>query len=296
MSYVQQACDSIAGFRQRYEKFSRELVVGQYAIGTVRNYTSKIASISLHYNRLPELLSRDEITIYLNELLLHVPLPCKSMFEHTVVGLRCYYKWMGYAEKQMELPALHKPKKLPVVLSESEVEKLLHRTCELREKSILSMLYSCGLRVSELCSLEIANIDSSRMMVLVGQSKGRKDRYIPLAHKVLPLLRKYLKSQAHLPLKYLFESNPGKPLEPRAVSDILKKNCLLIGLRKKITCHSLRHSYATHLLEMGESILRISELLGHSSLKSTLIYLHVARLDSTHGFSPLDRLFENRKG
>jgi site-specific recombinase XerD len=295
MSYVQQACDSITGFKQRYEKYSRVLTVKQYATGTITGYTSKIAMISLCYKKLPELLSVDEIHLYLSVLLKRVPLPAKSMFEHTVVGLRSYYKELGFAQKQFELPPVRRDKKLPVVLSESEVKLLLKGTQELREKAILSMLYSCGLRAGELCSLELTDIDSSRMTVHVRQSKNRKDRYVPLAGKELPVIRAYFKQ--YRPLKYLFNGMiPGSPMLQREASEILKKNCLLSGIPKRITCHSLRHTYATHLLEMGENIVRIKELLGHSELKATFIYLHIARLDSSHAFSPLDVLFKDPQG
>jgi site-specific recombinase XerD len=295
MSYVQQACDSITGFAQRYEKFSRELVVKQYAIGTISNYTSKVASICLHYKKLPELLSADEIQDYLCGFLKRVPVPGKSMFIHTVVGLRCYYKCMGFGQLSIALPSIRKDKKLPVVLSEEEMRRLLRLTTNLKEKALLSMMYSCGLRVSEVCNLELCDIDRSRLQVHIRQSKGRKDRYVPLACLEIKVLDKY--EREYRPLKYLFNgSTAGSVLLARQVSDILKRNCIVSHISKKVVCHSLRHTYATHLLEMGENIVRISQLLGHSEVKTTMVYLHVARLGESRAFSPLDVLFSQKQG
>jgi site-specific recombinase XerD len=293
MSYIQQAISSITEFGQRYEKFSRELIVRQYSGRTTTSYTSKIAELSLHFGKLPELLSEEEIRTYLSELLKRIPVPCKSKFEHTIASLRCYYKVMGFQSQRMHLPRVKHQQKLPVVLSEKEIEKLLHGTENLREKALLSMLYSCGLRVNELCSMEIGAIDSSRMTVCIRQGKGKKDRYVPLAHKILPLLRCYYKK--YRPVKYLFNGNPGSPIKQRELARILDKNCRLTGIHKQITCHSLRHSYATHLLEMGENLLRIKQLLGHSYLRTTLVYLHIVTLENGRGFSPLDKLFNARQ-
>jgi site-specific recombinase XerD len=296
MSYVQQAIDSITGFAQRYKKFLRELTLSQYSRATIQGYTSKVALISLHYKRLPELLSEDEIRDYLAALLSRTPIPGRSIFVHTIVGLRCYYKFLGYEEKRINLPHIRSSQKLPVVLSESEMVRLLRGTLNIREKAILATMYSCGLRVGELCRLEIVDIDSSRMTVHIRQGKGRKDRYIPLSVKVLPVLRSYYKQ--YRPQTYLFNGyRPGSPLRSREATGILKTNCKLNGIHKAVTCHSIRHTYATHLLEMGENTLRIKELLGHRYIKSTLIYLHIALVeDKGRSFSPLDVLFKDRQG
>jgi site-specific recombinase XerD len=294
MSYIQQAISSITEFGQRYEKFSRALTIRQYSEKTTTSYTSKIAELSLHFGKLPELLSEDEIGSYLSELLNRIPVPCKSKFEHTIASLRCYYKVMGFQSKRMHLPRIKHQQKLPVVLSEKEVEKLLHGTANIREKAMLSVLYSCGLRVNELCCLEIRDIDSSRMTVHIREGKGKKDRYVPLANKILPLLRCYYKK--YRPVKYLFNGKPCSPINQRELARILHENCCSTGIHKHITCHSLRHSYATHLLEMGENLMRIKELLGHQYLKTTLVYLHIASLENGRCFSPLDKLFNDKQG
>jgi site-specific recombinase XerD len=291
MSYLQQAIDSIAEFGQRYEKFQEELILSQYSTKTITIYTSKLAELSLRFGCLPEQIEEREIKGYLRELLTVIPPVCKSRFEHTIAALRCYYKTMGFPILQMHLPRVRHRSQLPEVLSGDEVKKLLSGTKDLREKTILSMLYSCGLRVSELIDMQIKDVDSIRLSVHIRQGKGRKDRYVPLAEVELPVLRAYYKQ--YCPQVYLFNGCiKGSRMSYKEVSRILKNNCLSSGIKKQITTHNLRHSYATHLLEMGVSIYRIKELLGHKNLKTTMVYLHIAQVKEKDSFSPLDVLFK----
>jgi site-specific recombinase XerD len=181
-----------------------------------------------------------------------------------------------------------KEKFLPEVLSEEEIAKIINATENLKYKAILMTIYSAGLRVSELTNLKIKDIDSSRMQIRVVQSKGKKDRYTLLGHKTLEILRKYI--TVSKPKEWLFEGKEGEPYAPRTIQEILKKSVDKVGLKKKISVHTLRHSFATHLLEAGTDIRYIQSLLGHSSGKTTEIYTHI----TTKGFdqikSPLDNL------
>lgn len=292
-SNVQRACTTLPGFRQSYEKFCRELVLKQYAIGTVNGYSSKIAAISLYYGKLPEELSNDQIKDYLHHLLVSHPEASKSMFEHTIVGLRCYYKLLGFDSRLMSLPPIRSRKKLPKVLSQRETLALLSCGKDVRQKAILGMLYSCGIRVGELCRLRLEDIDRERMSVHIRQSKGGKDRYVPLSKNMVRVLQVYYKQ--YKPLNYLFccSQSRVKQLSVKEVSDILHLARIGAGISKRVHCHMLRHSYATHLLEMGESILGVQLLLGHSQLKTTLVYLDIANLEDKRRFSPLDVLLEN---
>lgn len=292
-NYVQRACNSIAEFGQRYEKFSKLLLIGQYAKGTIENYCSKIACVCLHYNKLPEALSKEEVDLYLSGLLERTPVPAQSMFVHVSAGLRCYYTLMGFPKMKFNLPRIKRRKTLPVVFSFEEIRSLLRQTGDVREKTILTLLYSLGLRVGEICRLETADVDISRMCVHVRQGKGKKDRYLPLARVSLPLLHLYLKN--YKPRKYFFyDSHPGEQLISHRVSLILKEACIRIGCRKKVSCHTLRHTFATHSLEMGVSILRVKELLGHSHIQTTLVYLQVINKDNEESFNPLDKLFPKK--
>lgn len=286
---IQLACNSIAGFRQSYEKFLKELQVKQYAGGTITGYIHKLASICLYFNKLPENLTEDDCRNYFNMLLTRTPTPGISYFKHTVYGLRCYSQMMHLPVLRVALPRLRKEKKLPVVLSQPEVRRLLDSCDGIRSKALLSLVYSCGLRVSELINLKISDIDSDRMQVHIRQGKGRKDRYLPLSEQILPDLRRYFVS--YKPVIYLFNSTPGKKITTFEAGHMLRDAVLLARILKPCTLHTLRHSYATHLLEQGENILRIRDLLGHEHITTTLIYLHLVNLSEGGGaFSPLDRL------
>jgi site-specific recombinase XerD len=147
----------------------------------------------------------------------------------------------------------------------------------------------------ELCRLEVSDIDLERMQVHIRQGKRRKDRYVPLPHSSLPLIRLYLKR--YQPVKYMFYgSRVHESVDGREVSEVLKRACIRTGLQKKITCHSLRHAFATHALESGMSIVRVKDLLGHSNLRSTMIYLHMADLPESSPVTPLDYLCNLYKG
>lgn len=286
---IQRACNSIAGFKQSYEKFLKQLQVEQYASGSIDGYTHKLASICLYFGKLPAALTEDDCRDYFNMLLTRTPIPGISYFKHTVYSLRCYNKMMHLPVLQVALPRIRKEKKLPVVFSQAEVLRLLDSCDGIRSKALLSLIYSCGLRVSELINLQISDIDSDRMQVHIRQGKGRKDRYIPLSVKVLPDLRKYFLK--YTPSIYLFNSRPGQKISRFEIDCLFRDAVLLARILKPCTLHTLRHSYATHLLEQGENILRIRDLLGHENITTTMVYLHLVNLcEGGRAFSPLDRL------
>lgn len=288
-TYVQHACCSIPEFKQRYEKFLRLLTIRQYAPGTITGYCSKIACICLVYGKLPELLTEDEIAEYLSSLLRRAPLPASSMFVHIKAGLSCYYQLMGFPGKKIFLPPVRRKRSLPVVLSPGEVWGLLRTTQDYRQKLMLALLYGLGLRVGELCRLEVSDIDTCSKRVHIRRGKGGKDRYVPLPNSCLPLITLYMKD--YRPYKYmLYGTRVTEPVVDRDVSEVLKRACIRTGCLKKVTCHTLRHAFATHALESGTSIVRVKELLGHSSLRSTMVYLHVANLPESLPVSPLDYL------
>lgn len=293
-SYVQRALDSIPEFKQRYEKFLRLLRIRQYAEGTIQNYCSKIACVCLFYGKVPEEIEKEEINRYLSSLLERKPLPAASMFIHVSAGFRCYYSLMGFKEKKFSLPSFKKKKTLSVVLSYEEMRNLLRTTKDYRSKLILALLYSLGLRVGELCRLEVRDLDLDRQGMHIRQGKGGKDRYLPLAKNSIQLIKCYLRD--FRPQNYLFyHVIPSTPVVPAKVSRILKEACIRIDCRKKVTCHTLRHTFATHSLEMGVSIFRIKDLLGHAHLQSTLVYLQVLFKENEVSFNPLDKLFPPEK-
>lgn len=208
----------------------------------------------------------------------------------TINALKFYFEQvLGKTREFYDLPRPQKPQKLPSVLGEAEVVKLIQSTDNLKHRSLLMTAYSAGLRVSELVALRIQDIDPTRMMIHIHNGKGGKDRMVQLSEKLLATLRLYY--QQYKPTVYLFEGDQtGRPYCTRSAQQILKRAKLGAGVKKKGSIHMLRHSYATHLLEAGTDIRYIQELLGHSSLKTTLRYTHVSKLKLGSIQSPLDRL------
>jgi site-specific recombinase XerD len=186
----------------------------------------------------------------------------------------------------------HKSRKLPTVLSTAEIIRLLQVTRNLKHRTLLALIYGCGLRIGELLALELSQLDIARRQLFVRDGKGRKDRVVVLADRLLPLLQNYLAT--YRPERYFAEGRPGQPYSPTSIRSILKQNAKRAGIIKPITPHTLRHSYATHLLEKGVDIRYIQELLGHAKPETTMIYTHVSRQDLLNIKSPLDLLYETQ--
>jgi site-specific recombinase XerD len=188
------------------------------------------------------------------------------------------------------MPTVSNDRKLPVVLSAKELKHLFCAPQRLKQRVLFALIYSAGLRVGEVCNLKISDIDSDRMTIRVIKSKGKDDRYVPLSDYILKGLRKYVKSS--MPANYLFNGKvKGQPLGRSAVQQSFRLAVKAAGIKKPVSVHSLRHSYATHLLEQGVDIVTIKELLGHSNIETTMMYLHVARVQRINAHSPLDKLY-----
>ena len=197
---------------------------------------------------------------------------------------------LGMSEKIIHLPKLKKINRLPVVLNSKECKALFDAPDLLKHRVLLSLIYSAGLRAGEASRLKIADIDSGRMMIHIRQSKCNKDRYVPLSPMIIKGLRKYY--YACRPVEYLFNGNePGSPLSIKGMQWALHEAIRKCKLHKRITLHTLRHSYATHLLEYGTDIVTIKELLGHERIETTMVYLHIAKPNRNNVFSPFDKLY-----
>ena len=209
---------------------------------------------------------------------------------HVIFALRCYFRLLGYEGKAIKLPIIHENKKLPVVLNRHECRKLFAAPAHIKHRVILSLIYSAGLRVSELCQLKLADIDSERMMIHIRQSKFSKDRYLPLSALILEGLRKYYLNCK--PNVWLFNGkDKSVHINSQTVQDIMRTAKKKAKILKNVSVHNLRHSYATHLLEDGVDIVTIKELLGHVRIETTMVYLHVAKPHRSNLFSPFDRLY-----
>ena len=178
-------------------------------------------------------------------------------------------------------------KQLPTVLSSEEIIDLMQVTKNLKHRTIIGLLYSCGLRIGELLSLKRQALDFDRNLLYVHQGKGRKDRVVIMSHVLKPLVFNYLNS--YRPKVFVFEGQKGGPYAAVSVRKFLKRSCELAGIKKRVTPHVLRHSYATHLLENGVDLRYIQVLLGHAKPETTMIYTHVAQKDITQIESPLDK-------
>lgn len=183
---------------------------------------------------------------------------------------------------------MKKPSRIPVVLSVQEVERLLNSFTNLKHKAIFTLIYSAGLRIGELLNLKIRDIDSDRMQIRIHQGKGQKDRYSLLSPKVLLLLREYVSE--YKPKEYLFEGQHGGKYSASSIQTLMRKHKKICGIKKKATPHTLRHSFATHLLDNGTDTRFIQELLGHKHISTTQIYTHVSSRTLKDVKSPIENL------
>ncbi len=251
--------------------------------------------MALHYKRSPETLDKEAVDDYLFYCKTHQNTPSESFFKHTVYGLRAVYKIMGMDQRKVQLPEIKQDKSLPQVLSLSEVKRLISAPKYLKHRLMIATLYGCGLRSYELCALKLSDIDFERQTVFVKKQKGRLDRYVPLSKHLSRGLKKYITTEN--PDTYLFNSqvtDNGKPMPitVRAIQWVIKENRSKIGTSKKVTAHTLRHSFATHLLESGLNLIALKELLGHVRIETTIKYLHVCNTGSSKKYSPLDLLYD----
>ncbi|MCP4474010.1 MAG: tyrosine-type recombinase/integrase [Gammaproteobacteria bacterium] len=283
------------GFSAQYKKLRRSVELAGKSQSTLTNYARCLAHMGLHLQRDLLDLDDEQVLDYLHVLQSQHSTPSDSFFKHTVYGLRYLYRIYQKTESRVILPSIPRQKKLPTVLNQQEVKQLLVAPKLLKHRLILSLLYGCGLRNAELCKLKITDCDLERKMLHVREGKGGKDRYVPLGEMLVRGIQRYL--SAEYPVEYLFngKSRTGEyiALTPRGVQWATREARRLSRIKKQVTAHALRHSYATHLLEMGTDIITLKDLLGHEDIKTTLLYLHVARVGRSTAFSPLDKLYED---
>jgi site-specific recombinase XerD len=286
---------SIDGYRKKRlqtdrakcpEAYLLKLEIKKYAANTARTYIAHFEEfINFYFDRSLNDLGEEEIRQYLSCLVKKER--SESSINQTINSIKFYYEIvLSMPNRFYEIERPMKKEKLPVVLSKNEVQRILHSITNLKHRSIISTIYSAGLRVSEAVNLKICDIDSDRMMIRVNDSKGGKDRYTLLSTNILNELRSYYKQ--YKPKNYLFEGLEGKPYSTSSVRAILKRACIKAGIKKPVRTHTLRHSFATHLLEQGTDLRSIQTLLGHNSLTTTEIYTHVANTNMKNIKNPLD--------
>ncbi len=291
---VEQAIIAVPGFENVVKKLEQQVILRGQSNSTLQNYIRRIALFVLHFEKLPEQLDEDQINEYLTALARDPKSPSRSSFKHMVYGLRYYYRLLGMNKQAIALPSLKRDTKLPVILNRQELKELFRTPKLLKQRIVLTLIYSAGLRGQEVINLKISDIDFERTTIHIRQSKYKKDRIVPLSPTMAIGLKKYLKAEN--PHVWLFNGKqPESKYSVRGLSWVMRENLKKTSITKDVNLHSLRHSYATHLLEEGLNIVTLKELLGHAEITTTMIYLHVAQCRHIKAHSPLDTLYSQRE-
>jgi site-specific recombinase XerD len=276
-------------FDAAYAKFIERVSIDQNSKSMITNYSRSIAAVALHFNRVPHKVSVEEINGYLYRMSTHDNLS-RSYFKQAVYGLRHWYRLFGMDEHAVQMPSIKKDHTLPTVLSREECKELFKAPRLLKHRFLLAFAYAGGLRMNELRLLKINDVDLDRKQVHIRLGKKRKSRYVVLSVMLAQRFKQYLDEVK--PTTYLFEGlTPGEPMGERSIQYIINEALQKTSIKKDVTMHTLRHSFATHLLEDGVDVHTIQALLGHSDLRTTMVYLHVARIKVKHTHSPLDSLY-----
>ena len=272
------------------EKFKQWLRSKRYSESTITTYSEALKSFLVFYREKPIIdITNEDVIVYNNEYVLKNNL--SASYQNQIVNaIKLFFQTIR--DTKMMVDKIHRPKRakvLPNVLSKEEIKLILNAHSNIKHKTMLSLIYSCGLRRSELLNLKPADIDSKRGIIIIRQSKGKKDRIAPLSPKILEMLRDYY--LLCKPKIWLFEGQiVGESYSEKSLQSILKQALQKTGIKKPVTLHWLRHSYATHLLESGTDLRYIQELLGHHSSKTTEIYTHVSTKSIQQIKSPFDDL------
>ena len=262
---------------------------------TIEVYVERVAAFAKHFGKSPARLDADDVRAYLLFLVQEKGVSW-SYYGQAICALRLLYRVTLGKDWVVEgVASPRKVQKLPTVLSLAEVAQFFEGITSLKHRAILMTAYAAGLRISEVVGLRVADIDSRRMTIRIRQGKGRKDREVMLSPRLLVVLREYWKVAR--PKEWLFPGDvPGRPLTDGSVHRICVRAAQESGLGKHITIHTLRHSFATHLLEAGTDLRTIQVLLGHRSLRTTAVYTHVSAVALAATQSPLDRLEASMEG
>jgi site-specific recombinase XerD len=247
--------------------------------------------IEFHNNKQLDYLTTKDVELFIETVFIKrkYSISTQRQFISAVKQFIIFYPKTGISNLTLTRPK--KSKILPTVLSQEEMIYIIQCTKNLKHRAILALIYSAGLRIGELLNLKLEHIQIHRKQILIKSAKGRKDRYVTLADSFVPLLQNYLIS--YQPELYFVEGEKGKPYSASSVRKFLARSCKEAKIKRTITPHTLRHSYATHLLESGVGLRHIQELLGHSRPETTMVYTHIARKDLLDIKSPLDHALKH---
>jgi integrase/recombinase XerD len=272
------------------EEFRLWMQHKRYSASTIKTYCEAIG-IFLAFNGSKNIseINNDDMVNFVNQYI--IPHGLSFSFQNQVINATKLF-FREIVKSRIEIDKLERPRrehKLPNVLSKEEVASILNASVNQKHRTMLSLIYACGLRRSELLNLKPTDVDSKRGMLTIRNAKGRKDRLVPISGKVIEMLRSYYK--AYKPKEWLFEGQfPGTPYSEQSIQSVLKQAVRTAAIKRPVTLHWLRHSYATHLLESGTDLRFIQELLGHKSSKTTEIYTHVSMKSLQKIKSPFDDL------
>jgi len=276
--------------QQHLIAFKNYMNYRRYSENTIKTYSDALEVFFRFFqNKKLESLTIEDIIHFNNDYILRKNL--SSSYQNQVINaVKLFYR--NRFNKTMEVDFIQRPrreKRLPNVLSKKEVKSILETPTNLKHRAMLSLIYACGLRRSELLNLTLTDIQSNRNLLFIRQSKGKKDRVVPISNRLIDILREYYK--AFKPKAWLFEGQfPNTKYSEKSLENVLKQSLTKTKISKKVSLHWLRHSYATHLLENGTDLRYIQELLGHSSSRTTEIYTHVSTLNLQQIRSPFDDL------
>ncbi|WP_348800614.1 site-specific tyrosine recombinase/integron integrase [Flavobacterium adhaerens] len=272
---------------ENIEKFKQWLRVRRYSENTITTYSEAIKSFLVFYREKPlSEITNQDVIIYNNDYIIQNNL--SASYQNQVINaIKLFFQIIE--TRKMIIEEIFRPKNaktLPNILSKDEVMRIIDTTTNLKHKTLLALIYSAGLRISEAINMKLTDIDSQRMLIHIKNAKGKKDRYTLLSNKILLLLREYF--TIYKPQLYLFEGQFEQQYSSRSAQAVLQIAARRAGITKRISLHTLRHSFATHLLESGTDLRYIQDLLGHSSPKTTMIYTHVSNNSLQKIINPFD--------
>ena len=270
------ATEKVSAVSDRFPLFRSKLQIAHYAPGSITDYCHALYKAVVYIGKLPDDFTQKDVDGYLSSMLSRKPMPAESQFKHFVYGLKCYRSCMDCPELNgLSLPKVRRERKLPCILSARQIMHLFS-VCDLYSKTLLAVIYDCGLRAFEACNLKWNDIYFDRCQVHIKNGKGGKDRIVPISASTLKVLRAY---RAKYPsMTFVFKMfGKDAQITHSFIRFRLKEMLGKAGLDTSYTTHSLRHSYATHLLDAGEDIQTVQQRLGHKSVSTTMVYLHLAK-------------------
>ena len=289
-SYLEQACLQVSEFKTLSQRFVRKYTIEGKSSSCIKNYLMQISKMVIHYQCSPLELSKDQLEEYLYFLLQKTDSPSLSSFKHLVYGLKRFYEIFKNEDLRLALPSIEGSKALPVVFSQEEIRSILKCPKLLKHRLLFATIYDCGMRISEVMKLKLTDVDFDRKMVHIRQSKHKKDRYVPISDHLVRGLSLYIDTSN--PKVWLFNGKVrGEPMSKEGIRHAFRSILKKANISKEACVHTLRHSYATHLLEMGLDIVTVQNQLGHATIATTMMYLHIAQSNPTIGFSPMQKLY-----